>query len=338
MKKYHYVYKITNNNPTDQRKYYIGVRSSTVIPEKDTNYRSSSLFLKEAIKENGDKIFSKEILSIWKTRELANEEEVRLHNLYDVAVNPEFYNRAKSRGDGFCTEGMVLVLNKETGLNELVSKKISQNKSKYKSLMEDVVYATNTKTGEKVKVTKKEFRNNPNLKHSVKGTVTVIDTITGIRKQVSQEEFRNNSNLVGQLKGKVNVTDTRTGKRKSVKQEDFEKYDYYEQVTKGTLTVIDIRDNSTKKISLEDFYNNDFYIAPRSKLIGVYNEKHELVYVSQTKFKKYCIEKNMPYNAFAVSLQNNGKPLYADVGSNRKRLEEAGYLKYKGWYAKEIER
>ena len=39
MKKYHYVYKITNTNPTDERKYYIGIRSSIVKPEEDTNMK-----------------------------------------------------------------------------------------------------------------------------------------------------------------------------------------------------------------------------------------------------------------------------------------------------------
>lgn len=53
MKKYHYVYKITNNSPTDERKYYIGVRSSKVKPELDINYNSSSKYLKQALKEIG---------------------------------------------------------------------------------------------------------------------------------------------------------------------------------------------------------------------------------------------------------------------------------------------
>ena len=38
MKTYNYVYKITNLKPKDQRKYYIGVRTSKYKPEKDVNY------------------------------------------------------------------------------------------------------------------------------------------------------------------------------------------------------------------------------------------------------------------------------------------------------------
>jgi len=44
--KIHYVYKITNLNPTDERLYYIGVRStSKSSAELDTNYKSSSKFV-----------------------------------------------------------------------------------------------------------------------------------------------------------------------------------------------------------------------------------------------------------------------------------------------------
>lgn len=338
MKKYHYVYKITNNNPTDQRKYYIGVRSSIVPPEEDTTYMSSSVFLKEAFKEIGYKQFSKEILSIWKTRKLANEEEVRLHNLYDVAVNPEYYNMAKALGDGFCTEGMKTVIDRKTGERKFITIEESKNISKYKGLMENIIYVINKKTGEKLKVTKEEFKKNPDLQHIFKGKITVFDKEAGIRRQVTVEEFNSNPNLVGQQKGKVNVTDTRTGKRKSVTKEDFEKYEYYEQVTKGTLTVIDTRDNSSKKVTLEEFHNNDFYVTPKSKTIGIFNENDELVDISYTGFKKFLKDRKMPGNAFSVSLQNNGKPLYDDVGSNFKRLEKAGYLKFKGWYAKEIKK
>lgn len=45
---------------------------------------------------------------------------------------------------------------------------------------------------------------------------------------------------------------------------------------------------------------------------------------------------NLPHNAFATSLQQNGKPLYQNPGYNVSRLEKQGYLKYTGWYAKEI--
>lgn len=337
MNKTHYVYKIINDCPTDQRKYYIGVRSTHhQDPNNDTNYRSSSKHLKQALKEIGHKNFSKEILSVWETRELANAEEIRLHNLFDVAINPEYYNKAKAHSKRFCTEGMVTAKNNFTGENEFVTVGELNDKTKFTPIHFDKVSATNIITGEKVRVTREEYENNPNLRHTVKGTVTVLDLETGIRRQVTIEEFKNNPNLVGQQKGKVNVVDIRTGKRLAVTKEDFEKYDYYEQVTKGTITVIDISDGSTKKISMEEYRNNDNYKHPSSKVIHIFDDTGILRYKSYGDFGDICKKYNLPKVALKQSYQQNGKPLYENVYSNQSRLEKAGYWKFKGWYAKEI--
>jgi len=106
MEKYHYVYKITNLTPIDSKKYYIGVRSSIVIPEEDINYKSSSKYLKEALCTISHSNFIKEILSIWPTRKLAVAEEIRLHNEFDVARNPEYYNKSKQTSTSFDTSGV----------------------------------------------------------------------------------------------------------------------------------------------------------------------------------------------------------------------------------------
>lgn len=109
MKNYHYVYKIINNNPSDERQYYIGVRTAKgCTPDKDTEYWGSSKYLKESINEIGLENFSKEILSIWNTREEAVAEEIRLHTQFDVSKNPEFYNKSKQTTTGFDTGGVIL--------------------------------------------------------------------------------------------------------------------------------------------------------------------------------------------------------------------------------------
>jgi len=103
--KFHYVYKITNLNPTDSRKFYIGVRSSICEPHSDSKYLSSSKSLIESIEQFGVQQFQKEILSIWETREEAVLEEIRLHDIFDVGVNLEYYNKAKQTNTGFDTGG-----------------------------------------------------------------------------------------------------------------------------------------------------------------------------------------------------------------------------------------
>ena len=333
MKKYHYVYKIINQKPQDQRKYYIGVRSCDVLPEQDTQYLSSSKYLKQALLEIGHQYFIKEILSVWSTRTLANAEETRLHALFDVARNPEFYNMSKSTSSGFCTLGMVTVLEKATGLKKFITIAESKDLEKYQALHTDQVNVIDIKTGNKMRVSTKEFKNNPNYKNLLAGKVTALDTKTGIVQHVSKEEFDNNANLVGQLKGCVNVIDTRTGKGCSVSKEDFEKFDYFVHATKETMRVIDIRDGSSKRVPVEDYNKYDYFVSPNSKWVEIYDSNNVLQHRVFNAFKEYCEEHHLPFNAFSISKQNNGQTIYENSGSNKSKLEKCGYWKYKGWYA-----
>ena len=105
-KEEHYIYKITNINPTDTRQFYIGVRTAkNKSAEEDITYFGSSKSLNEAISTEGIENFVKEILSIWNTRKEAALEEIRLHEEYDVAVNESFYNLAKATSIGFDVTG-----------------------------------------------------------------------------------------------------------------------------------------------------------------------------------------------------------------------------------------
>ena len=81
----HYVYQITYNTG----KKYIGVRSCSCSIEADT-YMGSAFHLPENI------IGCKEILSIHTSREEAMLEEIRLHALYNVKDNPDFYNQCNA--------------------------------------------------------------------------------------------------------------------------------------------------------------------------------------------------------------------------------------------------
>ena len=111
----HYVYKITNINPVDSRKYYIGVRTApSGNPEEDTKYMSSSKHLKEAIKQQGKECFIKEILSVWDKREHAVLEEIRLHDEYSVNENIEFYNKAKQTSSKFDYNSTGKIVSEET--------------------------------------------------------------------------------------------------------------------------------------------------------------------------------------------------------------------------------
>ena len=114
--KYHYTYWLTDENGRS----YIGSRSCVVHP-CDDEYFGSSLLVKDAIK-NGMK-FTKTILAIWPSREDATSHEVLLHEIFDVAKNRNFYNRARQTSTKFIRDISGWTHNKHT------RKILSQQKS-----------------------------------------------------------------------------------------------------------------------------------------------------------------------------------------------------------------
>jgi len=101
MSKYHYTYILTERSSGMR---YIGVRSCDCEPKED-EYWGSSKYLPDGYCGNLSGTFDKTIVGSFESREEANEDEIRLHNLHDVAVNPRFYNRAKATSKGFCVYG-----------------------------------------------------------------------------------------------------------------------------------------------------------------------------------------------------------------------------------------
>lgn len=199
----HYVYKITNNNPIDERKYYIGVRSCECENPLNDNYWGSSKHLKESINTIGIEHFSKEILSVWKTRDEANQEEIRLHHLFDVSNNESFYNKANATSTGFCTIGKVNVVDVNDGCTKQVTKKEFDNNDCYISYTTGLVSVYDTVYKKNRMVTKEEYMSQPTYVSRTKGFVNVKDTVTGKTKQVTKKEFDDNINFVSTTEGFV---------------------------------------------------------------------------------------------------------------------------------------
>jgi hypothetical protein len=95
MNKHHYVYHSYEEWGRD----YIGCRTCKCLPEEDTNYFGS--FKDKTFKPTG-----KVILFVCETRKEASEIEIELHDFFDVAVNPQFANRAKATSTKFDTTGI----------------------------------------------------------------------------------------------------------------------------------------------------------------------------------------------------------------------------------------
>lgn len=102
MLKYHYVYEIVNSK---ENKSYIGSRTTKKVPELDTQYWSSSDLVKALVKEHPED-FIKIILCKFTTRKRAVAFEIFLHNYFDVARNPAYYNKAKQTSTKFDTTGL----------------------------------------------------------------------------------------------------------------------------------------------------------------------------------------------------------------------------------------
>ena len=95
MTKHHYVYCSYEEWGRD----YIGRRSCDCLPEEDTKYFGS--FYDKTFKPT-----EKTILFVCETRKEAAEIEIKLHDFFDVAVNPKFANRAKATSTRFDVTGV----------------------------------------------------------------------------------------------------------------------------------------------------------------------------------------------------------------------------------------
>lgn len=97
MTRHHYVYHSYEEWGRD----YIGIRSCDCLPEEDIKYFGS--FRDKTFKPTG-----KTILFTGETRKEISEIEIKLHDFFDVSVNPQFANRSKQTSTKFDTTGIIL--------------------------------------------------------------------------------------------------------------------------------------------------------------------------------------------------------------------------------------
>jgi hypothetical protein len=96
----HYVYLIEKKNAlSNQEKYYIGVRSCEGLIADD-DYMGSSKYLTEEVNKLSKQSFNKIILKRFDNRLDANLYEIQMHEEFDVANNPIFFNRVKQKDGG----------------------------------------------------------------------------------------------------------------------------------------------------------------------------------------------------------------------------------------------
>ncbi len=107
--KFHYVYLITE---ITSNKKYIGSRTSDIDPKYDIGikYFSSSSDKRFLARQKENRSgYEYKILSQHYSKKEAIDEEIRLHHLYEVGTNEEFYNKVKQSSNAFDTTGRVAV-------------------------------------------------------------------------------------------------------------------------------------------------------------------------------------------------------------------------------------
>ena len=336
--KYHYVYKLIDTNPIDERIYYIGVRSCNCEPDID-KYYSSSKTIKNIIKNNGN-TFKKIILKIYDSREDASNEETRLHALYNVGLNKQYYNIVNQKGSFFDSIGIIFINKQKISIEDYKKSNLKFhsfgkitvrdiNGNTYQTNVDDIrlingeiepvstgyCQAINKYTRNNEHVKCDVYYNNPDIYYSNnKGKVAVKDINNNTFLVSKDDENYINGNLISVHKGKVMAKNTITSENIYTTINNF----------KNDINLVGInKGNISGK-------NN-----PNAKNIHIYDNLNNLIYTCVGNFKEVCENNELPFISLKRSYMKNGQKIYNSIrGINEaiKRNKE----KYIGWYALEI--
>ena len=193
--KHNYVYWVS-----DGFKWYIGVRSSTIEPEKDFwKYGTSSYRKQEIISK--PEMFKVYILADFDNRKEANAYEVFLHSYFNVKYSKKFWNKSNAGADFYSnTKGTVSVFDKEDNEYKRVSNdEYFSNLDRYSTpTTGSVTVALKTDMTHFFNVSKEEFYLNRHLYTTTachrenKGGVNVYEISTQKIFRITTEEYYNN--------------------------------------------------------------------------------------------------------------------------------------------------
>jgi hypothetical protein len=333
MKKYHYVYKLTINNPFDERKFYIGCRSCKCNPRDDV-YFSSSKEIKKLIEDNF--IFHKEILNIFDTREEAISYEILLHEKFDVSNNNSFFNKSNQTSTGFDTTNYIFIRGQRIRIDDYQNCGLKYHThGKITVVDENGNYQWVDTDDERYK--SGEFKN------ITKGKMPVY--ISGVWKNIDVGEYYKNKNkYIASNTSKVPVEDSNG--RKFLVNKDDDRYISGElkSVHKGKVLSKD-KDGKTFYVSRENFLNSNLFGInkglicgennPNSKNIKIYNSENELIFDCKGNFKKICKENKLPFISLYRSYRNGGERIYS-TERGRKEALRRDMNQFIGWYAIEV--
>jgi len=202
MKKYNYVYRITNKI---LNKHYYGVRGCNVEPKRDLGVKYFSSSTDKEFRndqKNYPENYKFKIVRICSTRKEADKLEIKLQEKFNVGKSESFYNRAKRTSMGFSTAGTNLSPEHKQKLSEAKQNMSDETKQKMSEAQKGVPKSDETrkkmseaKTGENNPMFGKELSPETKLKISeAKIGVPVSDET---RKKMSEAQKGENHPMFG---------------------------------------------------------------------------------------------------------------------------------------------
>lgn len=294
---YYLIYEIKNKL---NGKIYIGFHKTN---NPNDNYMGSGKHIKAVIAKYGVDNFEKKILNF-----CSSEEEMK--KLEAQIVNEEFVKRTdtyniKVGGYGGFRKGYVSLRGKQVSVEE--------------------------------------FKSNDFYEGVCKGKVAVFD-VNGETFQVDKNDERL---LTGEVKrcfeknGLITVKN-KDGKQVRITKDEFKTGEFI-SIYKGLISVRD-SDGNVFKVKPNDkrFINGELVGLTKGKNFNeteyhIFDENNEIKYkIKNQDFVLFCKDKNLPYGVLKKSYQQQGTKIYQKLGSNKKRLEESGLIKYRNWYCLKI--
>ena len=279
MKRYHYVYRITN---IIENKHYYGKRSSKIVPSLDLGiiYFSSSKIVKSKIKEYGVYNFKFKVLKIFSSAKDAIEFESKIHIRMDVKNNELFYNLVNQSSSKFDTTGKGYYKNTLSGCYEFIDFK---DKKKYHvgcmfgiNKGENINHHFKNKSlyYNKIDCIYKWLCNDDLIDNSIwiktineNINKVICKDINGIVKRVSKSEFKNNDNLISINKNKIVVFNKQTNENIRIDKELFDDKIHI-GITKGRCVYFNTETDSYEMVDKNDkrigitLFKNSFNKAP----------------------------------------------------------------------------